>query len=82
MYDNLKNKNMDKGLIGKIRCMLDFIEKYDGLLDEAKRSGDTEWEGNLYALFYRASHDMRECVSRLFGDEPNEVPPTSNEEPF
>ena len=73
---------MEKELIEKIRCMLDFIEKFDGLLDKAKRTGDTEREDDLYALFSHAEHDMRECVSRLFGDEPNKVPPTSNEEPF
>ena len=44
MYNNKKIKNMDKELIGKIRCVLDFVEKYDELLDEAKRNGDTEWE--------------------------------------
>ena len=73
---------MDKELIGKIRCMLDFIEKYDELLEEAKRTGDTEWENDLYALFSHASHDMRECVSRLFGEEQEKVPSASGEEPF
>ena len=32
---------MSKELIEKIRCMLDFIEKYDDLLYEAKRNGET-----------------------------------------
>ena len=73
---------MDKELIGKIRCMLDFIEKYDELLKEAKRTGNTEWENDLYALFSHASHDMRECVSRLFGEEQEKVPSASGEEPF
>ena len=63
---------MDKELIGKIRCRLDFIEKYDELLDEAKRTGDTEWEDNLHALFSNANCDMRECASQLFGDEQDE----------
>ena len=73
---------MDKELIGKIRCMLDFVEKYDELLDEAKRTGDTEWENDLYAGLSHAEHDMRECVSRLFSDEQNEVTSAPNEEPF
>ena len=73
---------MDKELIGKIRCMLDFIEKYDELLDEAKRKGDTEWEDDLYAGLSHAEHDMRECVFLLFGDEQDKVPSAPNEEPF
>ena len=73
---------MDKELIGKIRCMLDFIEKYDELLEEAKRNGDTEWENDLYAGLSHADHDMRECVSQLFGDEQDEVTSAPKEEPF
>ena len=73
---------MDKEPIGKIRCMLDFIEKFDELLDEANRTGDTEWEDNLYAGLSRADHDMREYVSLLFGDEPDGVPSIPDEEPF
>ena len=73
---------MNKELIKKIRCMLDFIEKYDELVDEAKRTGDTEWENDLYAGLSHAEHDMKECVSRLFGDEQDEVTPVPNEEPF
>ena len=73
---------MSKELIEKIRCMLDFIEKYDDLLDEAKRNGDTEWENDLYAGLSHAEHDMRECVSQLFGDEQNEVTSAPNEKPF
>ena len=57
---------MDKELIEKIRCMLEYIEKYDDLLDEAKRNGDTEWENDLYAGLSHAKHDMKECVFLLF----------------
>ena len=56
---------MDKELIEKIRCMLEYIEKYDDLLDEAKRNGDTEWENDLYAGLSHAKHDMRMRVSAL-----------------
>ena len=73
---------MEKELIGKIRCMLDFVEKYDELLDEAMRTGDTECENDLYAGLSHAEHDMRECVSQLFGDEQNEVTSAPNEKPF
>ena len=73
---------MDKELIGKIRCMLDFVEKYDELLDKAKRNGDTEWENGLYAGLSHAEHDMRECVSQLFGDEQEKGPSALNEKPF
>lgn len=73
---------MDKELIEKIRCMLEFIEKHDDLLDEAKRNGDTEWENDLYAGLSHAKHDMRECVSLLFCDEQDEVTSTPNGEPF
>ena len=73
---------MDKELIGKIRCMLDFVEKYDELLDEAMRTGDTECENDLYAGLSHAKHDMRECVSLLFCDKQDEVTSTPNEEPF
>ena len=73
---------MYKELIEKIRCMLEYIEKYDDLLDEAKRNGDTEWENDLYAGLSHAKHDMRECVSLLFCDKQDEVTSTPNEEPF
>ena len=73
---------MNKELIGKIRCMLDFIEDFDELVDEAKRNGDTEWENDLYAGLSSAAHDMRECVSLLLGDERHEVMSTPNEDPF
>ena len=73
---------MSKELIEKIRCMLDFIEEFEELVDEAKRNGDTEWENDLYAGLSHAEHDMRECVSQLFGDEQHEVMSAPNEEPF
>ncbi|MBO4906173.1 MAG: hypothetical protein J5486_03930 [Bacteroidaceae bacterium] len=73
---------MDKELIGKIRCMLDFIETYDEQLGEAKRTGDTEWKNDLYAGLSHAEHDIRECVSRLFGDREDAVTSASNEGVF
>ena len=73
---------MNKELIEKIRCMLDFIEEFDELVDEAKRNGDTEWENDLYAGLSHAENDMREYVSRLFGDEQQEDMSAPNEDPF
>ena len=73
---------MNKELIGKIKCMLDFMEKLDEQIDEAKRNGDTEWENDLYAGLSHAEHDMKECVAQLFGDEQDKVPSAPNEEPF
>ena len=64
---------MNKESIGKIRSMPGFIEKSDGLVDEAERNGDTEWEYDLYAEPSHAGPDMSECVPRLFGDEREEV---------
>ena len=56
---------MKKELIDKIRCMLDFIEKFDELLDKAKRDDDKEWEDELYASLSQAEYGLRECVSKL-----------------
>ena len=60
---------MNKELIDKIRCMLDFIEQFDELVGEARRNGDKERENELYAGLSHADHDLRECVSLLLGDE-------------
>ena len=62
--------------------MLDFVEKFDELVDEAERNGDMEWENDLYAGLASAAHDMRECVSLLFGDEQQEEPGIMDGEPF
>ena len=73
---------MDKELIDEIRNVLNFMEEFDTLVGKAQETDDTEWENDLYALFSHASHDMRECVSRLFGEEQEKVPSASGEEPF
>ena len=83
MYNNLKNKNMKKELIEKIRCMLDFIEKFDELLGKAKRDGDKEWEDELYADLSQAESSLRECVSRLLDDNEEGYPSAEADElPF
>ncbi len=55
---------MNKELIEKIRCMLDFMEKFDELLDKARRDGDKEWEDELYADLSQAEYSLRECVAK------------------
>ena len=82
MYNNLKFKNMNKELIDKIRCMLDFIEESDALISEARRNGDTEQEEHLLAGRSNVKHDMRKCVSILLGDEQDNTLATRKEPPF
>ena len=73
---------MNKELIDKIRCMLDFMEKADALVSEARRNGDIEREEHLLAGLSNAKHDMRKCVSILLGDEQDNILATGNEPPF
>lgn len=74
---------MKKELIEKIRCMLDFIEKFDELLGKAKRDGDKEWEDELYADLSQAECSLRECVSRLLDDNEEKYPSAEADElPF
>ena len=74
---------MKKELIEKIRCMLDFIEKFDELLGKAKRDGDKEWEDELYADLSQAESSLRECVSRLLDDNEEGYPSAEADElPF
>jgi hypothetical protein len=74
---------MKKELIDKIRCMLDFIEKFDELLDKAKRDDDKEWEDELYADLSQAECGLRECVSKLLdGNEEGYPSAESDELPF
>ena len=40
---------MDKELIDRLRCMLDFMEEYDALVSEARRNGDIDREEHLLA---------------------------------
>ncbi len=74
---------MKKELIDKIRCMLDFIEKFDELLGKAKRDGDKEWEDELYADLSQAEYGLKECVSKLLdGNEEGYSSAESDELPF
>mgnify|MGYP006873038051 CR=1 FL=1 len=74
---------MNKELIDKIRCMLDFIEESDAQINEARRNGDVErWE-HLLAGLSNAERDIRGCVSLLLGDEQGDTAPaTGKEQPF
>ena len=74
---------MNKELIEKIRCMLDFMEKFDELLDKERRDGDREWEDELYADLSQAEYCLRECVSRLLdSNEGGESSEDADELPF
>ena len=48
--------------------MLDFMERFDEQIDEAKRNGDTEWENDLYAGECSARYRLRELVNQLLGN--------------
>ena len=61
----MKINSMKKDLTNKIRCILDFMEKSDALIDEARRTGDTEWEENLLAGLSNAQHDLRRFTDEL-----------------
>lgn len=74
---------MNKELIEKIRCMLDFMEKFDELLDKARRDGDKEWEDELYADLSQAEYSLRECVAKLLdSNEGGESSEGADELPF
>ena len=74
---------MNKEPIEKIRCMLDFMEKFDELLDKARRDGDKEWEDELYADLSQAEYRLRECVARLLdSNEGGESSEEADELPF
>ena len=74
---------MNKEPIEKIRCMLDFMEKFDELLDKARRDGDKEWEDELYADLSQAEYSLRECVARLLdSNEGGESSEEADELPF
>ena len=74
---------MNKELIEKIRCMLDFMEKFDELLDKARSDGDKEWEDELYADLSQAEYSLRECVARLLdSNEGGESSEEADELPF
>ena len=73
---------MNKGLIDKIRCMLDFIEQFDELVGEARRNGDEEREYELYAGLSHADRDLREYVSQLLSDKQDKGTSDTGEHSF
>ncbi len=74
---------MNKELIDKIRCILDFMEEADALVSEARRNGDAEQEEHLLAGLSNAEQDMRKYASQLLGDEQDDgAPATGTESPF
>ena len=65
MYNKLTIKKMKQELITGIRLRLDFIEKFETLIGDAKSKGDEEWEDELHARLSFAESDLRELVDKL-----------------
>jgi len=65
MYNKLIIKKMKQELITGIRLRLDFIEKFETLIGDAKSKGDEEWEDELHARLSFAESDLRELVDKL-----------------
>lgn len=63
---------MKQRFITEIRLRLDFMEKFETLVSEAKRKGDGEWEDGLHARLSRAGSDLRDLVGLLLGDRTEE----------
>ena len=74
---------MNKELIDRLRCILDFMEEYDALVSEERRNGDIEREEHLLAGLSNAERDIKKCISLLLGDEQDDTAPaTGKEQPF
>lgn len=63
---------MKQRFVTGIRLGLDFMEKFETLVSEAKRKGDGEWEDGLHARLSRAGSDLRDLVGLLLGDRTEE----------
>ena len=61
---------MKEELIGRIRSVLDFIEEYDTLMNEAICKGDEEREADLAASLSSAECNLKEYVLQLIGEVP------------
>lgn len=74
---------MEQELINDIRHVLEFMELFDTLVEEAKRTGDMTWENDLYAGECSARSKLRELVDRLLGDvQVENATPTGDDPPF
>ena len=60
---------MKQELITEIRSILDFMEEFDTLVDDAKRKGDEEWEDDLHAALSCAEYSLRDHIGLLLGDK-------------
>ena len=63
---------MKQEFITEIRLRLDFIEKFETLVGDAKSKGDEEWEDELHARLGFAESDLRNYVGLLLGDKKEE----------
>ena len=62
--------------------MLDFIEEYDTLMNEAIRTGDEEREADLAASLSSAEYNLKDSVSQLIGEVPEWKNPYTGKIPF
>jgi hypothetical protein len=69
MYNKLTVKEMKQEFITEIRLRLDFIEKFETLVGDAKSKGDEEWEDELHARLSFAESDLKYYVGLLLGDK-------------
>ncbi len=60
---------MKQEFITEIRLRLDFIEKFETLVGDAKSKGDEEWEDELHARLSFAESDLKYYVGLLLGDK-------------
>ena len=59
---------MKQEMITRIKSILDFMEEFDTLVDDAKRKGDEEWEDDLHAALSSAESCLRDYVGLLLED--------------
>ena len=60
---------MKQEFFTEIRLRLDFIEKFETLVGDAKSKGDEEWEDELHARLSFAESDLKYYVGLLLGDK-------------
>ena len=60
---------MKQEFITEIRLRLDFIEKFETLVGDAKSKGDEDWEDELHARLSFAESDLKYYVGLLLGDK-------------
>ena len=67
LSNQIKTKNMKQELITRIGCILNFMEEFETLVNNAKKDGDEEWENELHARLSFAESDLRNYIGLLLG---------------